>query len=55
MAALRKGDLMVVRPGERIPADGLVREGGGSPDESLLTGESLPVPKQPGSRLWAAA
>ncbi len=51
MAALRKGDLMVVRPGERIPADGLVREGEGSADESLLTGESLPVPKQPGNRV----
>jgi len=51
MAALRKGDLIVVRPGERIAADGLVREGQGSADESLLTGESLPVPKQPGSRV----
>ena len=50
-AALRTGDLMVVRPGERIPADGVVREGEGSTDESLLTGESLPVPKQPGSRV----
>ncbi|MGI4940425.1 MAG: heavy metal translocating P-type ATPase [Janthinobacterium lividum] len=51
MAALRKGDLIVVRPGECIPADGLVREGEGSADESLLTGESLSVPKQPGSRV----
>ena len=45
------GDLVVVRPGERFPADGLVREGEGSADESLLTGESLPVPKQPGSHV----
>lgn len=51
LAALRKGDLVVVRPGECIAADGLVREGQGSADESLLTGESLPVPKQPGSRV----
>ena len=48
---LRPGDLLVVRPGERIPADGVVREGEGSADESLLTGESLPVPKQPGTRV----
>ncbi len=51
VAALRAGDLLVVRPGERIPADGLVREGGGSVDESLLTGESLPVAKEPGCRV----
>jgi len=51
VAELRAGDLLVVRPGERIPADGLVREGEGGVDESLLTGESLPVPKQPGSRV----
>ncbi len=50
-AALRIGDLLVVRPGERIPADGVVREGDGSADESLLSGESLPVAKQPGSRV----
>ena len=51
IAALHAGDLVVVRPGERIPADGVVREGAGSADESLLTGESLPVPKEPGSRV----
>jgi Cu+-exporting ATPase len=51
IADLRLGDLMAIRPGERIPADGLVREGSGSADESLLTGEALPVPKQPGSRV----
>ena len=51
IAALQIGDLLIVRPGERLPADGLVREGTGSADESLLTGESLPVAKQPGSRV----
>ncbi len=51
IANLRRGDLLLVRPGERIPADGLVRDGEGSADESLLTGESLPVPKRPGSRV----
>ena len=51
VAALRAGDLLLVRPGERIPADGVVQEGLGSVDESLLTGEAIPVPKQPGSRI----
>jgi Cu+-exporting ATPase len=54
-ATLRVGDLLVVRPGERIAADGTVREGEGTADESLLTGESLPVPKQPGSRVVGGA
>ncbi len=49
--ALRPGDLLVVRPGERVPADGVVRAGAGSVDESLLTGESLPVAKAPGSTM----
>ena len=49
LAALRPGDLLHVRPGERIAADGVVREGAGSVDESLLTGESRPVSKAPGS------
>ncbi len=48
---LRLGDLLMVRPGERIAADGVVREGVGAADESLLTGESLPVEKRPGSRV----
>ena len=42
------GDVVSVRPGERIPVDGKVLEGGGEADESMLTGESLPVEKQPG-------
>jgi len=51
IAGLRAGDILVVRPGERIPADGVVQDGAGGVDESLLTGEALPVPKQPGSRV----
>ncbi|UEM03102.1 heavy metal translocating P-type ATPase [Skermanella rosea] len=46
---VRVGDIVVVRPGERIPVDGRVRDGEGSVDESMLTGESLPVEKAPGS------
>ena len=45
---VRVGDLIVVRPGERIPVDGMIREGRSHVDESLLTGESLPVGKEPG-------
>jgi len=51
IAGLRAGDILVVRPGERVPADGMVQGGAGGVDESLLTGEALPVPKQPGSRV----
>ncbi len=51
IAELRRGDILVVRPGERIPADGVVQSGEGGVDESLLTGEALPAPKQPGSRV----
>ncbi len=54
-ADLRPGDLLVIRPGERIAADSVVRDGEGDVDESLLTGESLPVAKQPGSRLVGGA
>ncbi|WP_198373815.1 HAD-IC family P-type ATPase, partial [Roseomonas rosulenta] len=50
-AALLVGDLVVVRPGERIPADGLVREGRSGVDESALTGESRAVEKDPGARV----
>ena len=48
------GDLVRVRPGERIPVDGVVVEGASRVDESMLTGESLPVDKAPGPR-WSAA
>ena len=51
--ALRVGDLVVVRPGERVPADGRVVEGSSHLDASLLTGESLPVAAAPGDRVGA--
>lgn len=47
--ALVPGDLVLVRPGERIPADGEIERGMSAVDESMLTGESLPVDKQPGA------
>ena len=48
LARVRVGDLVVVRPGERIPCDGEVLEGRSAVDESMLSGESLPVDKAPG-------
>ncbi|HXY98606.1 MAG TPA: heavy metal translocating P-type ATPase [Stellaceae bacterium] len=53
--ALRPGDVMVLRPGERIAADGRVIEGSGGADESLVTGESLPVAKAPGDKVIAGS
>jgi len=48
------GDLMLVRPGDRIGADGVVEEGRSEVDESVVTGESLPVSKAPGSEVIGA-
>jgi Cu+-exporting ATPase len=53
--AIRVGDLVVIRPGERVPVDGEVVEGESQVDESLLTGESLPVDKQPGHTVTGGA
>ena len=52
---LAVGDLVVVRPGEKIPVDGEIVEGMSSVDESMLTGESLPLEKSPGSEVFGAA
>ncbi len=49
---VRVGDVFVVRPGDRIPVDGVVKEGSSAVDESQMTGESVPVDKEPGSRLY---
>ncbi len=53
--SIRAGDIVVVRPGERIAVDGRVIEGGGGVDESMLTGESLPVEKAVGARVTGGA
>ena len=55
LAQLRMSDLMVIRPGERIPADGRIREGRSHIDESLISGESLPVDKAEGDRVVGGA
>ncbi|VXC48016.1 copper transporter [Pseudomonas sp. 8BK] len=55
LAELQLGDAIVVKPGERFPVDGLVREGQSHADEALISGESLPQPKQPGDRVTAGA
>ncbi len=51
LAAVRPGDRLRVRPGEKIPVDGVLLDGAGTVDESMLTGEALPVAKQPGDRI----
>ncbi|MDQ2669903.1 MAG: heavy metal translocating P-type ATPase, partial [Gemmatimonadota bacterium] len=54
ISELRRGDIAVVRPGERIPADGTVVEGSSSVDESMLTGEPMPVAKASGDTVVGA-
>jgi Cu+-exporting ATPase len=54
LAEVRKGDRVRVRPGETVPVDGAVVEGESSIDESMLTGESIPVDKRPGDRVTGA-
>lgn len=51
VSSLRAGDRVRVRPGERVPADGVVVRGSSAVDESLLSGESLPVDKRPGDEI----
>jgi Cu+-exporting ATPase len=52
LAEVAVGDVVIVRPGERVPVDGVVRDGAGEIDESMLTGESLPVSKIPGAQIF---
>ncbi|MBU3055436.1 MAG: heavy metal translocating P-type ATPase [Pseudomonas indica] len=55
IAALRLGDQVLVKPGERFPVDGEVLEGQSHADEALISGESLPVPKRPGDTVTGGA
>ncbi|MDP1901757.1 MAG: heavy metal translocating P-type ATPase [Rubrivivax sp.] len=55
LAQVQVGDRVVVRPGERIAVDGVVMEGASHVDESLITGESLPVAREPGERVTGGA
>ncbi|MEX3977877.1 heavy metal translocating P-type ATPase [Paraburkholderia sp. EG287A] len=55
LAQVRVGTVVVVRPGERLPVDGVVLEGRSHIDESLITGESLPVPKAPDDPVTAGS
>ncbi|HWV56334.1 MAG TPA: HAD-IC family P-type ATPase, partial [Longimicrobiales bacterium] len=53
VAALRRGDLVLVRPGESVPADGVIEQGETELDESMITGESRPVRRAPGNDVIA--
>ena len=55
ISALRLNDQVLVKPGERFPVDGEVLEGQSHADEALISGESLPVPKQPGDKVTGGA
>ncbi|WP_298817398.1 heavy metal translocating P-type ATPase [Chloroflexus sp.] len=54
IAEVRVGEMVIVRPGEKIPVDGVIVTGESTVDESMLTGESLPVEKQPGDPVFGA-
>jgi len=53
-AEIKKGDIVIVRPGEKIPVDGIIIEGRSTIDESMITGESIPVDKKGGDEVFGA-
>jgi Cd2+/Zn2+-exporting ATPase len=53
LESLNQGEIILIKPGERIPVDGLVEEGRSAVDESPITGESMPVDKAPGAKVFA--
>ena len=53
VSALRDGDLILIRPGQRVPADGIVREGASDVNEAMITGESRPLKKHTGDKVIA--
>ncbi len=55
IADVKLGDWVIIRPGERISVDGTIIEGHSHIDESLITGESVPMPKQPGDKVTGGA
>ncbi|MVW74923.1 heavy metal translocating P-type ATPase [Pseudomonas xionganensis] len=55
LSEVQLADLIVIKPGERFPVDGTVRDGQSHADEALISGESLPQPKQPGDKVTAGA
>ncbi|KFE63570.1 heavy metal translocating P-type ATPase [Hyalangium minutum] len=50
---VQRGEMIVVRPGDRVPLDGIIREGKSSLEEAAITGESIPVPKKPGDNVFS--
>lgn len=52
--SLKKGDIFILKAGQKVPADAVVTEGSGAVDEAMFTGESIPNEKSEGSKVWAA-